>query len=345
VFCVDFDGTGLHPLTDLPIETSDAEILENGPVKSPDGTLVAFNRIGTDAGVCVINSDGTNERRAADGLALPMDWSPDGSQFVLSWVPVLSETGETSTELAVIDADGSSMEIVSDHPDVQAADLAVYYFPRWSPDGTRILFQGAKDGGIGGQIAEPGYYIVNPDGSGLEQVNTEEVKEFFGVPEYAWSPDGSAITARTGTAPDDPESVGIFNIPLDGGEPARLIPVDLPPVSTFAWSPDGSLLAFSSGGELIEETDDPAAFQVDLYTIEPISGELRRITNTPDLHETGPTWSSDGEKLIYSAFRAGIEDENVLRNVQLMVVELDGTDPVTVIEQVSFEKEYSLIGD
>jgi Tol biopolymer transport system component len=314
-------------------------------VKSPDGTLVAFNRIGTNAGVCVINSDGTNERRAADGLALPMDWSPDGSQFVLSWVPVLSETGETSTELAVIDADGSSMEIVSDHPDVQAADLAVYYFPRWSPDGTRILFQGAKDGGIGGQIAEPGYYIVNPDGSGLEQVNTEEVKEFFGVPEYAWSPDGSAITARTGTAPDDPESVGIFNIPLDGGEPARLIPVDLPPVSTFAWSPDGSLLAFSSGGELIEETDDPAAFQVDLYTIEPISGELRRITNTPDLHETGPTWSSDGEKLIYSAFRAGIEDENVLRNVQLMVVELDGTDPVTVIEQVSFEKEYSLIGD
>lgn len=56
------------------------------PAISPDGSQVAFSRIGNDNGIYLINIDGSNERKIfgeRDGLMSPK-WSPDGKWIVFS---------------------------------------------------------------------------------------------------------------------------------------------------------------------------------------------------------------------------------------------------------------------
>lgn len=56
------------------------------PAISPDGTQVAFTRIGNDNGIYLINVDGSNEQKIfgeRDGLMAPK-WSPDGKWIVFN---------------------------------------------------------------------------------------------------------------------------------------------------------------------------------------------------------------------------------------------------------------------
>lgn len=56
------------------------------PAISPDGSQIAFSRIGNDNGIFLINTDGSNERKIfgeRDGLMSPK-WSPDGKWIVFS---------------------------------------------------------------------------------------------------------------------------------------------------------------------------------------------------------------------------------------------------------------------
>ena len=70
------------------LATGDVRPLAGGmdPAISPDGSQVAFSRIGNDNGIYLINIDGSNERKIfgeRDGLMSPK-WSPDGKWIVFS---------------------------------------------------------------------------------------------------------------------------------------------------------------------------------------------------------------------------------------------------------------------
>ena len=66
--------------------------------------------------------------------------------------------------------------------------------PRWSPDGSRILFSDFCHWGNGGECPDTPntgahLFTIHPDGSGLQQITHGSKNEFY----PAWSPDGRWI--------------------------------------------------------------------------------------------------------------------------------------------------------
>jgi Tol biopolymer transport system component len=129
IFIVDVDGKNLAKLT------NDTEIANGGATWSPDGNLIAFasNRDGTSK-IYIMNADGSNQHTigvAASGFS----WSPDGSTILLVG-PGNPENcyNIACQELYTIRPDGSNLTQLTHYS-------GSYTSPRYSPDGTKILFE------------------------------------------------------------------------------------------------------------------------------------------------------------------------------------------------------------
>ncbi len=81
-----------------------------------------------------------------------------------------------------MNADGSEQTQITDWP--------FHFAPNWSPDGTKIVFDGFRevsDGSGGREIT-----VVNADGSGRMALTTGGLANSGGHP--TWSPDGAKFT-------------------------------------------------------------------------------------------------------------------------------------------------------
>jgi Tol biopolymer transport system component len=147
--------------------------------------------------------------------------------------------------------------------------------PRWSPDGSRLLFQSDR----GGRYE---IWSLRPDGGGLEQVTRTTGKSPTTYP--VWSPDGRRIAcnvAAVGTALLD------LSPPL--GQ-RRLVP--LPPIArggqlfnAVSWSPDGAWLA--------GQGDPRSAPGIFLYSL--ATKSYTRLTDRGQV----PRWLPDGRTLLF----------------------------------------------
>jgi Tol biopolymer transport system component len=111
IYLINPEGGGLTNLTSDPAES------DYGPVWSPDGTRLAFERwhaggeVGR-SGIFQMRPDGTGlVRLTADvGISLRMAWSPDGTQ--LAFV-----SGFTQRDIYVINADGTGLRNLTNSPE------------------------------------------------------------------------------------------------------------------------------------------------------------------------------------------------------------------------------------
>ncbi len=155
------------PATGGPSMQLTSDGLSMDPSWSPDGTRIAFawyvfTQDGASLGqdIWVINPDGTNAANVTNdptGNEFEPDWSPDGSRIVFTRTDFAD--GECCGTYAdwhidAIDADGTDRAVVVDTPDVP--DVA----PRWSPDGTKILYSQMSNNAPGDM------YVINADGTG-----------------------------------------------------------------------------------------------------------------------------------------------------------------------------------
>jgi len=199
------------------------------------------------------------------------------------------------------------------------SDPAIDRNPSWSPDGRQIAF--VRDGPQSAAI-----HVVSPLGGGERRVSDFRVS---GAAPISWSPD-SRYLAASGVERSDagPSDVGIYLIPLDGGDVRRITPPRLP-CDNPALSPDGRELAYVTR---------EAGAALDVVTLDSTfsaTGPPRRLVPHVTDWTWGMTWSRDGGQVIYSAQEAGI--------TSLWRVHTDGGTPPERIEVAGTDASWPAI--
>jgi TolB protein len=169
--------------------------LNVSPGWSPDGQwLVLAMSAGGGTNLYLIPKTGGQPKALTTGISISVSpsFSPNGRQIVFN-----SDRGGTP-QIFVMDVDGTNLRQLTFRGNYNAS-------PRWSPRGEKITLMCRL---AGNQIC-----LINPDGSGLQQLTTLGSNE-----DPAWSPDGRHI-AFTSTRMGRRD---IYVMHADGMEQTRL---------------------------------------------------------------------------------------------------------------------------
>lgn len=156
--------------------------------------------------------------------------------------------------------------------------------PSWSPDGARLVFTSPcgikKDSYQGSDL-----YIINADGSGLEQLPSSPGGGDF---EPAWSPDGQYIaftSMRDGY-------MQIYSYTVADGSVRRLVNTKLNKNTRQpAWSPDGKKIVYTY----------QRISSYELWMMSALgSNETQLFTSGDTLSNIYPVWSPDGAFILFS---------------------------------------------
>lgn len=238
-------------------------VWDSGPIWSPDGKWIAFNR---DAGgqddAVIVPADSGAERVVA-GSAVDerrIAWLPDGSGLIIS------RNAAAGRELWVHQlADGRTEKLFT-------VDGSAYGCP--SPDGKWIAYSLSKDG-------KSTVWLWDRAKKAHRQLTTEG---FENLAYGCFSPDSRSIlyrSTRTGTG-------DLWRLDVATGE-RRQLTQDIAEDQDGVWSPDGSHVVFSSnrGG------------QVDLWILGAGEQDVQRVTDDAVV-ENGTEWTRDGRGIVVS---------------------------------------------
>jgi len=209
------------------------------PDWSHDGTSIVFARKDTPSQLWITNAEGGDAHsvigdatRCATQVRVP-SFSPDDKRIAFHCL------NGTQTEIAIVDIATGDVTSV-----YQSADKEEAWNPRWSPDGSRLVFE--RDPNNGTDITG-GSIVVTPVTGGTP---TEIVPStmFAGFPD--WSPNGDLIVFDTyGIASfrsGGPGATDLYTVHSDGSGLARLTHNttggDRDSQPTF--TPDGSRILF-----------------------------------------------------------------------------------------------------
>ena len=241
------DGSDAHTLTDNSIP-------DRGPVWSPDGSLIAFERDGV---IWVMHADGTDQHpvtKAGDSPKSHPVWSPDGTKIAFwnTFDPIGRYSG-----ISVVSADGTGETSI-----VGCAGTFT-----WMPNSLEII------AGPGYYIGCPyTYFIVGVDGSHLGplEIVLPDGTSFSGP--VTFSPDGmlAAFRARE----EEAASPAIYVAKSDFSDAYR---VAEDRAGDLAWSPDSRWIAFSHyNGLYIASISD--------------SRPVQPVTWSPGMKDRNPMW-------------------------------------------------------
>jgi len=187
-----------------------AENADN-PSFSPDGQYVVYHSSAPDkGGLRIMKVDGSGDK-ALTSIASDRNprFSPDGTKILFSNID--------HNVLVTINRDGSGRK-----------DVGQGKYPDWSPDGSRIVYQGCVGGGRCGLI------VANADGANPAQITTDANDT---MPRWRYG-NVAFMSSRDG-------NFEIYVINPDGTWLRRITnnpATDIMPV----WDPDGVRLAFRS---------------------------------------------------------------------------------------------------
>ncbi len=259
--------------------------------KAPETAKIVFtSRRDGNFEIYSMNLDGSDQKnltqhRARDSAPT---WSPTGEQILF-----VSDRGGIE-DLYLMDPDGTNVRQVFKR-------LIGREFPTWSPDGKALAYQRFHTFSI---------YTASSDGK-------DETKVAEGL-WPAWSSNGSEIAfmaakfvwGENGNLQVPNVRVQIINLQTRVEE--ELLPGE---ASMFdpAWAPDSTQITFSWRGRALGGS-------MGIHVVNRDGSGLRKVIDAGDgMAAFNPTWSPDGNELIYNKGIGGVRD--------LFKVVLDGGVP------------------
>jgi serine/threonine protein kinase/DNA-binding SARP family transcriptional activator len=158
--------------------------------------------------------------------------------------------------------------------------------PDWSPDGERIAFEG---GGEGRDL-----YVMDADGSDVRPLVVGPGDQ--GAPD--WSPDGSRIAFAVDDLGDPHWRASLAIVNADGSGERSVVSFDDAYLIFPTWSPDGERLAFGLG------YGSSSSAPVKLYVVNADGSNLTEVYRGRG-KPPGPTFTPDGERIVFWAERDG----------------------------------------
>ena len=265
-------------------------------------------------------------------------FSPDATKIAYT-VAVNPTEGRPYAQLWILDVATLRASRVGD-------DRSRGSSPVWSPDGTRIAFQGRVGGDQGGLV------VVRADGTGAEflgpMLGTNSAAITSTGSAIAWAPDGTRLAfvhampgPETADADGDPKVITRYlykptasegNTRFNDNRRLHLFVIDLGTKQvrqltdgiydehSIDWSPKGDEIVFVSN----REPNPDLFFNNDLFALKVADGLVRRITATENA-EYRPRWSPDGKTIAYQATRRGITDlETTMEDTHVWTIAADG---------------------
>jgi TolB protein len=191
--------------------------------------------------------------------------SPSLSQSGKKLAFVAWPKGRKSCHIYVADADGSRPRQLTEGEHHN-------WSPRWSPDGTKIVFESTRDD-------DRQIYVMDADGE--NQINLSNDKKMSHAP--SWSPDGTHIAYMSGS---ENKTCSIYIMKCDGTEKQN-VSHSLTRDSEPTWSPDSKWIAFTRTA-----SKPPGPETMDIWIMRRDGLEQRQITrNAVKMSSYEPTWS------------------------------------------------------
>jgi Tol biopolymer transport system component len=268
-----------------------------GPVWSPDGSMIAFLQKAGPGGlgnselrVLTVTPEGRPVGTPAQ-IKLPFEtsgllagWTADNKIGLLRYNPeqqAIYRVPATGGRAAQISAKGWTSH------------------PRWSRDGKRIYLR-LDRGRIGSMPAEGGEVTVIPV--------DRAVMEAEALPGggNSVSPDGSTIVFSGGHRSHQGTNAvytNIWTIGIEGGQPKQLTHFTDPDARFPCWSPDGRRVAFvarDTDRKTPDSTEKPGSLVFQVYVVSPDGTGLRKVTS--EAHQvdwSAVAWSPDGRWIAF----------------------------------------------
>ena len=300
--------TGADPDPDgyaVTVDGSDRGTLGVSGTLTVEGLGAGDHLVGLSgvAGNCQVQGGNPRTVSVAAGATASADFSINCTVPVPSQIVFISDQGPVR-DVYIVNPDGSGLTNLTNG----AAGSAE--IPQWSPDRSKIVFEGGQ---FGGDI-----YVINADGTGLHNLTNTPPLEGLET-EPVWSPDGTTIvfTKAISLDPDgDQAATDVYTIRADGSQ--------LTPLTTtgqesqgggLSWSPDGSRIAFTS--------DRGASSQI--FVMGSDGSSQTGITSAGT--SFGPQWSPDGSKIAFLTSMAAPPE--------VWTVNPDGTNPIQLTNEPS----------
>lgn len=294
----------LVPLSLAALAAAAAIVLPAAATPRGSDGRIAFSRDNNALGdewVYTANADGSHEQLLSTTPGEQPRWSPDGT--LVSFNPHIADDGSIAVTIVNPDS-GVSRSL----PNPDPSRFGGVFCGPWSPDGSRFACDA-----FGNDPTLDGIYTIRTaDGGDLQQITSNPNGEDAPTD---YSPNGKRLVFLRANF-SDPNNIvfGVFTVKTDGTEIRPLTPSGMElNFDPARWSPQGNDIVFSAhvpDGSYRSSLMMVHADGTDLHRLT-VSGCGGSFSDPASIGCTGPSWSPDGQKIIFTRFVAATGDRDI----------------------------------